>query len=120
MNMLGAPKYTVNTRLLPLVAVVIAIALGDLTLLMLRLTRSAPLLCRSLVLVEDRLLRERRLGRNEVGTLQLPQQKCTKVTYEKILPRQKASETGREDGQLTNFSVPVLGSIGSIRNSSHK
>jgi hypothetical protein len=56
---------------------------------MLRVTHSAPLLCRSLVLVEDRLLRERRLGWNEVGTFQLPQQECTKVKSKKIFPRQK-------------------------------
>jgi hypothetical protein len=87
---------------------------------MLRLTRSTPLLRRSLVLVEDRLLRERRLGRNEVGTFQLPQQERTKVKSEKIFPRQKANETGQEDGQLTNFSVPALGSIGSIRDGGHE
>jgi hypothetical protein len=29
-------------------------------------------------------------------------------------PRQKANETCREDERLTNFSVPALGSIGSI------
>jgi hypothetical protein len=87
---------------------------------MLRLTRSAPLLRRGLVLVEDRLLRERRLGRNKVGAFQLPQQECTKVKSENIFPRQKANETGREDGQLTNFSVPALGSIGSIRNGGHE
>jgi hypothetical protein len=36
--------------------VVVAIALGDLALLVLRLARSPPLLCRDLLLVEDRLL----------------------------------------------------------------
>jgi hypothetical protein len=69
----------------PLVAVV-AIALGDLAFLMLRLTRSTPFLCCSLVLVEDRLLRERRLGRDKVGVFQLPQQERTKVKSEKIFP----------------------------------
>jgi hypothetical protein len=55
----------------PLDAVVIPIALGDLALFVLRLTCSLlPLHCR-LVLVEDRLLQERRHGRNEVDTLQL-------------------------------------------------
>jgi hypothetical protein len=82
-------------RLPPLVAVVVAIALGDIAFLMLRLTRSAPLLRHSLVLVEDRLLRERRLGRNEVGAFQLLQQKRTNVRSKKIFPRQKANETGR-------------------------
>jgi hypothetical protein len=82
--------------------------------------RSAPLLRRSLVLVEDRLLRERRLGQNEVGAFQLPQQERTKVKSEKIFPRQKANETGREDGQLTNFSVPAWGSIGSIHDGGHE
>jgi hypothetical protein len=53
---------------------------------MLRFTRNVPLLCRSLVLVEDRLLRERRLGRIEVGAFQLPQQERTKVKSEKIFP----------------------------------
>jgi hypothetical protein len=59
-------------RFPPLVAVVVAIALGDLAFLMLRLACSAPLLHRGLVLVEDRLLRERHLGRDEVGAFQLP------------------------------------------------
>jgi hypothetical protein len=53
---------------------------------MLRLTRGAPLLCRGLVLVEDRLLRERSLGRDKVGAFQLPQQEHTKVKSEKIFP----------------------------------
>jgi hypothetical protein len=52
---------------------------------MLHLTRSAPLF-RRLILVEDRLLRERRLSRNEVGAFQLPQQERTKVKSEKISP----------------------------------
>jgi hypothetical protein len=87
---------------------------------MLRLTHNAPLLCRSLVLVEDGLLRERRLGWNEVGAFQLPQQERTKVKSEKIFPRQRTNETGREDRQLTNFSIPALGSIGSIRDGGHE
>jgi hypothetical protein len=74
-------------RLAPLDAVVVAIALGDLAFLMLRLTRRAPLLCRRLILVEDRLLRERRLGRNNVGTFQLQPQERTEVKTEKIFPR---------------------------------
>jgi hypothetical protein len=45
--------------------VVVAIALGDLVLLVLRLARGPPLLRRDLFLVEDRLLWERRLGRDE-------------------------------------------------------
>jgi hypothetical protein len=55
----------------PLGAVIVAIALGDLAFLVLRLVRSAPLLCLGLVLVEDHLLRERRFGRDEVGAFQL-------------------------------------------------
>jgi hypothetical protein len=106
--------------LLPLVAVVVAIALGDLAFLMLRLTRSTALLYRGLVLVEDGLLRDRRLGRDEVGAFQLPQQGRTEVRPEKIFPRQRANETCQEDGQLTNFSVPALGSIGSIRDGGHE
>jgi hypothetical protein len=61
---------------------------------MLRFTRSAPFLRRSLVLVEDRLLRERCLGRDKVGAFQLPQQECTKVKSKKIFPRQRVNETG--------------------------
>jgi hypothetical protein len=94
--------------------------LGDLVFLMLRFTRSTPLLRRSLVLVEDRLLRERSLGWDKVGAFQLPQQERTKVKSEKIVPRQRKNETGREDKQLTNFSVPALGSIGSIRDDGHE
>jgi hypothetical protein len=69
-------------RLAPLLAVVVAIALGDLAFLMLRLTRSAPLLCRRLILVEDRLLRERRLGRNKVDAFQLQRQDHIEVKSE--------------------------------------
>jgi hypothetical protein len=94
--------------------------LGDLAFLMLRLTRSTPLLRRGLVLVEDRLLWERCLGRDEVGAFQLPQQGRTKVKLEKIFPQQRANETCREDRQLTNFSIPTLGSIGSIRDGGHE
>jgi hypothetical protein len=107
-------------RLAPLVAIVVAIALGDLVFLMLRLTRSAPPLCCCLILVEDRLLQDRRLGRNKVGAIQLQQQDRTKVKPEKIFPGEKANRTCREDGQLTNFSVPALGSIGSIRDGNHE
>jgi hypothetical protein len=100
--------------------VVVAILLGNLVFIMPRLTRSVPPLHRSLVLVEDHLLRERRLSRDKVGALQLPQQEHTKVNPKKIFPRQRTNETGREDGQLTNFSVPALGSIGSIRDGGHE
>jgi hypothetical protein len=55
-----------------------------------------------------------------VGAFQLPQQERTKVKSEKIFPQQKANGTSREDGQLTNFSIPALGSIGSIRDGGHK
>jgi hypothetical protein len=75
MNMFGVPKYTVNT-------VVVSIALGDLALLVLRLARGAPLLHHSLVPVKNRLLRERRLGRDEVGALQLQRQEGVKVSRE--------------------------------------
>jgi hypothetical protein len=77
------------SSLASLVAVVVAITLGDLVFLMLRLTRSAPLLRRRLILVEDRLLRERRLGRNKVGTFQLEQQERNKVKSDKIFPMAK-------------------------------
>jgi hypothetical protein len=50
----------------PLGAVVVAIALRDLALLVLCLSRNAPFLRRGLFLVEYRLLWERRLGRDEV------------------------------------------------------
>jgi hypothetical protein len=60
-------------RLPPLDAVVVPIVLGDLTLLVLRLACSTLPLRNCLVPVEYRLLQERRLGRNEVGTLQLRQ-----------------------------------------------
>jgi hypothetical protein len=100
--------------------VVVAIALGDLAFLMLRLTRSVPLLCRRLILVEDRLLRERRLGRNKVDAFQLQRQDHIEVKFEKIFPRQKANRTRREDKQLTYFSVPALGSIGSICDGGHE
>jgi hypothetical protein len=55
-----------------------------------------------------------------VGAFQLRQQKCTEVKLEKIFPRQKANRTYREDRQLTNFSIPALGSIGSIRDGGHE
>jgi hypothetical protein len=100
--------------------VVVAVALGDLAFVILRLTRSTPPLRRRLILVEDRVLWERRLGRNKVGTFQLQQQERTEVKPKKIFPRQKANRTCREDGQLTNFSVPALGSIGSIRDDGHE
>jgi hypothetical protein len=58
-------------RLPPLDAVVISIALGDLAFLVLRFARGMTLLCCGLVSVENRLLRERRIGRDEVGALQL-------------------------------------------------
>jgi hypothetical protein len=94
--------------------------LGDLAFLMLRLTRSTPPLRRRLILVEDHLLRERRPCRNKVCTFQLQQQERTEVKPEKIFPQQNANRTFREDGQLTNFSVPALGSIGSIRGGAHE
>jgi hypothetical protein len=78
-----------HTRLPPLGAVIVAITLGDLALLVLRLACSAPLLHRGLVLVEDRLLWEGRLGRNEVGAFQLQQQEHTKINPEKISPTTK-------------------------------
>jgi hypothetical protein len=60
---------------------------------MLRLACSAPLLRCGLVLVEDRLLRERRLGRDEVGAFQPPQQGHTKVKPEKIFLQQMENKT---------------------------
>jgi hypothetical protein len=41
---------------------------------------------RGLVLVEDRLLRERRLGREEMGAFQLQRQGPTKINPKKIIP----------------------------------
>jgi hypothetical protein len=58
-------------RLLPLGAVVVVIELGDLVFLVLRLARSALLLCRSLFLVKNCLLREMHLSQDEVGAFQL-------------------------------------------------
>jgi hypothetical protein len=57
-------------RLSPLDAVVVTIALDDLSLFVLRLACSTPPL-RGFFVVEDRLLRERRLGWNKVRTPQL-------------------------------------------------
>jgi hypothetical protein len=54
---------------------------------MLCLTRSALPIRRRLILVEDRLLQERRLSLNKVGAFQLQQQECTEVKPEKIFPR---------------------------------
>jgi hypothetical protein len=54
--------------------VVIPVAFGDLAFFVPRLARSTLLLRGCIVPVEDRFLRERRLGRNEVGTPQLQQQ----------------------------------------------
>jgi hypothetical protein len=51
----------------------------------LRLARSVPFLRRGLFLVKDRLLREKRLGRDEVGTFQLQRQKHPKINLEKII-----------------------------------
>jgi hypothetical protein len=63
-------------RLPPLDAVVIPIALGNNSLLMLCLARSTPLLRGRLVTVEDRLLRERCLGWHEVHAPQLRKQRA--------------------------------------------
>jgi hypothetical protein len=65
-------------RLLPLDVVVVSIALGDLAFFVLRLARGVLPLRHRVVPVEYRLLRERRLGRNEVGTLQLQRQEGRK------------------------------------------
>jgi hypothetical protein len=54
--------------------VVVPIALRDLFLLVLRLARGLLPLYVRLVVLEDRLLRERRLRRHNVGTLQLEKQ----------------------------------------------
>jgi hypothetical protein len=61
-------------RFLPLDAVVIPIVLSNLSLLVLRLARSPPPLRGLLVAVEDRLLRERCLGRHKMRALQLRKQ----------------------------------------------
>jgi hypothetical protein len=91
-------------RFPPLDAVVIPIALGDLALFVLCLARSTLALHGHFVLVEDRLLRERRLGRNEVRTPQLQQQEHRGVNRSRRSPRRstsqqrtKKTETYRED-----------------------
>jgi hypothetical protein len=81
-------------RLPPLVTVVVTITLGDLELLVLRLACSAPLLHRSLILVKNRLLRERRLGRNKVSALQLQRQEGAKVTRGRQTPKIDATTKG--------------------------
>jgi hypothetical protein len=78
---------------LPLLdAVVISTALGDLAVFVLRLACSAPPLCGRLVPVEDRLLWERRIGLNEVGTLQLQRQEGRKVSRSRSPPRRSTSQ----------------------------
>jgi hypothetical protein len=76
--------------------IIVAVVLGDLAFLVLRLARSAPLLHHGLVLVEDRLLRERRLGWDEAGTFQLPQQGYTKVKPYQGQTREDLSTTKGE------------------------
>jgi hypothetical protein len=71
----------------PLDVVVVLIALGDLAFFVLRLACGAPPLRRGFVPVENRLLRERRLGRNKVGTLQLQLQEGVKVSRGRRAPR---------------------------------
>jgi hypothetical protein len=66
--------------------IIIAVALGDLAFLVLLLAHNAPLLRHGLVLIEDRHLRERHLGRDEMGAFQLQQQGPTKINPEKIIP----------------------------------
>jgi hypothetical protein len=58
----------------------VSIALGDLAFFVLCFACGTPPLHRSLLLVEYRLLRERSLGRNKVGALQLQQQEGVKVS----------------------------------------
>jgi hypothetical protein len=84
------------------------IALGDLALLVLRLSRSAPFLHCGLKLIKDRLLRERRLGWDKVGAFQLQRKEHPKINLEKVIPRQRANETCREDEQVTIF-CPCVG-----------
>jgi hypothetical protein len=79
-------------RLPPLDAVVVPIALGDLALFVLLLTRSMPPLRGLLVSVEDHLLRERRLGRNEVGALQLQRYEGGGVSSSRRLPIRSTSQ----------------------------
>jgi hypothetical protein len=79
-------------RLPPLDAVVIMIALGDLALFVLRLARGAPPLRGRFVPVEDRLLRERRLDRNEVRTPQPQQQEGIGISRSIRSPRRSTSQ----------------------------
>jgi hypothetical protein len=80
---------------------------------------STPPLRGRLVPVEDRLLRERRLGRNEVGTLQLQQQKGKEVSQSKRPPRRSTSQKKhrtnkmhREDGDSQISQSPREGASG--------
>jgi hypothetical protein len=79
-----APRFS------PLDAVVVMIVLGNLALLVLRLTRGTPPLHGCFVLVEDRLLRERRLGQNEVRTPQLERQEDEGISRSRRSPKRPA------------------------------
>jgi hypothetical protein len=61
-------------------ALVVSITLGYLAFLVMRLASGALFLYRCLVPVENRLLQERRLGRNKVGALQLQRQESVKIS----------------------------------------
>jgi hypothetical protein len=58
-------------RLVALNTVVVPITPGDLFLLVLLLALGPTPFCDHLVVLEDRLLRERRLRKHEMGALQL-------------------------------------------------
>jgi hypothetical protein len=100
----------------PLDAVVISITLGDLAFFVLHLACSAPPLRCRLVPVENRLLRERRLGQNKVGALQLQRQEGIKVNRRRRPPRRSASQQKRtrciEKIRTHNFFVPAWGASG--------
>jgi hypothetical protein len=74
---------------------VILIALGDLAFPVLRLARSTPLVRRGLVPVENHLLRERHLGRDEMGALQLQRQEGMKVSRGRQALRRSTSRQRR-------------------------
>jgi hypothetical protein len=106
-------------RLLPLDVVIIPIALGDLALFVLCLVCSTLPLRDRLVPVKNRLLREMRLGRNKVRTLQLQQQEGREVSQSRRSPRRSTSQQKhrtnkmyREDVDSQFFQSPRGGALG--------
>jgi hypothetical protein len=103
-------------RLPPLDAVVILITLNDLALFVLCLARGTPPLCGRFILVGDRLLRERRLGRIELRTPQLQRQEDRRSqselkVSEKVNITTKSTEQPRciEKTMTHEFLSPLVG-----------